>query len=47
LSSHCLVKIDSLRIGTRSHPKSHDESPLNLFFVAFRGIYEGVFFGLN
>jgi hypothetical protein len=47
LSSHCLVKIDSLGIGTRSHPKSQDESPLKLFFVAFRGIFEGVFFGLN
>jgi hypothetical protein len=39
--------VDSLRIGTRSHSKSHDESPLKLFFEGFRGDYEGVFFGVK
>lgn len=38
-------KYATLRIGTRLNPNSQDESPLKLFFVASRGIYEGVFFG--
>jgi hypothetical protein len=37
--------MDTLRIGTQSHSKSHDESPLKVFSVAFRGDFEGVFLG--
>ncbi|GAL95930.1 hypothetical protein N44_04786 [Microcystis aeruginosa NIES-44] len=40
-------KYDTFGIGTRSHSKTHDKSPLKLFFVGFRGDYEGVFLGLN
>lgn len=40
-------KYDSFGIGTRLNINVDDKTPIKLFFVGFRGIYEGVFLGLN
>ena len=40
-------KYDSCGIGTRLNINVDDKTPIKLFFVGFRGIYEGVFWGMG
>jgi hypothetical protein len=37
-------KYDSFGIGTRLNINVDDKTPIKLFSVGFKGIYEGVFF---